>query len=641
MLLILWIAAYMRFGAAGITEFKRDEATLSRLALDLVTGDHIPYLGIGSSVGFPNTPISVYLMALPYLLSANPLIATLFVGSLNWLAVAVVWKMTRRYFGRVAAAWGGLFYAVSPWAVIYSRKIWAQDLLPLFIVATIFLGILGFLEARPKRFAQLLFLPLLALTLQIHYGAITVVPVAGLILIFGYKNIAWRAVIISAFIAGIVCLPFLYGLYQADIRSWSSLRDSLNTSVTSDDSAEAPAIRPAILDYTWFTLAGKDIHALAGENQFLRYLDQVPDYPLFDLIPLVIGVGIGVLLLRLRQREERSFYAVLLVWFVVPILTYVYTWTAVHPHYLIPLLPIGFMLFGIGVARVQQIIPWRGAYLVGIGLFALAGIQSWMTLSLWNFLNEHNTQGAFGTPIHYLLDIRKAAIDQEPQSVVVVSNATSTQYDEEPAVWDVLLAPIAQVSFVDGTRLWIIPHPPSLYIATPNFSAESPFQTRLRAPDKIFPLRPDEGLYRLWYENPVALPETQYQASVRYQNGVILEGIWREGSMIGMVWRLPDQPPTAFYQVFVHGLSTEKPQDRLTQRDQPFLEGNSWQAQSRVIVYAGLELSAVQYLWVGMYSLTPAGMFDRNSAVVNDQGDYQGEGFLIALDEIPSISVSP
>ncbi|KAB2866042.1 MAG: hypothetical protein F9K46_03125 [Anaerolineae bacterium] len=70
---ILLLAAFLRLHAPGITEFKRDEATLSRLALNLAQGEDFPVLGIGSSVGFPNSPINVYLLAIPYAAGNNPI----------------------------------------------------------------------------------------------------------------------------------------------------------------------------------------------------------------------------------------------------------------------------------------------------------------------------------------------------------------------------------------------------------------------------------------------------------------------------------------------------------------------------------------------------------------------------------------
>src|ERR1044071_1779329 len=146
--LIVILATVLRLGWPNVVEFKRDEANLSVLSLDMLHGRSFPLLGIDSSVGIRNAPVNVYLMLLPYTLSSNPELATSYVGLLNVIAVLLLYGLIRRYYGPLAAFVAALLYAVSPWAVVYSRKIWAQDMLPLFIVLTIGTALLGFLEGK-------------------------------------------------------------------------------------------------------------------------------------------------------------------------------------------------------------------------------------------------------------------------------------------------------------------------------------------------------------------------------------------------------------------------------------------------------------------------------------------------------------
>src|SRR5258708_31321204 len=156
---ILILAAILRLGAPGVVEFKTDEANLSERALDLVRGRDVPLLGIDSSVGVPNSPVSIYILTIPFAISSNPLVVTQFIGLLNVIAVGLLCAIARRYYGPLAAIVAGLLFAISPWAVIYSRKIWAQDMLPVFILLTLGPGLLGFVEG--KRRAHLFHLPLL------------------------------------------------------------------------------------------------------------------------------------------------------------------------------------------------------------------------------------------------------------------------------------------------------------------------------------------------------------------------------------------------------------------------------------------------------------------------------------------------
>src|SRR5688500_1177388 len=86
LLCILLLAAFLRLSSPGVVEFKRDEANLSYLALDFARGRSLPLLGISSSVGVPNSPLSVYIFSIPYLITSDPIVATQFVGLLNVVA---------------------------------------------------------------------------------------------------------------------------------------------------------------------------------------------------------------------------------------------------------------------------------------------------------------------------------------------------------------------------------------------------------------------------------------------------------------------------------------------------------------------------------------------------------------------------
>src|SRR5690606_31883137 len=91
LLLIIGVAALARLSYPGTVEFKHDEATLSLLALDWLRGGPFPLTGMPSSVGIPNAPVSVYIMALPYGAGLDALGATLFIAVLNVAGVGLLW----------------------------------------------------------------------------------------------------------------------------------------------------------------------------------------------------------------------------------------------------------------------------------------------------------------------------------------------------------------------------------------------------------------------------------------------------------------------------------------------------------------------------------------------------------------------
>lgn len=632
---ILLLAAFLRLHAPGITEFKRDEATLSRLALNLAQGEDFPVLGIGSSVGFPNSPINVYLLAIPYAAGNNPILATLFVGFLNVLAVALTWRVARRYFGAEAALVAGLLYAVSPWAVIYSRKIWAQDMLPPFVVATLLTGLMGLVEIKSKRWAQFWHLPLLAITAQIHFAAVILAPISLVMVGLGWCRIRrefWFG------LAGTVllCMPFAYGLYQDDLLSIRKIQDSLersresNTADTnSSDSisiVEGPReIRSTALDYAWFTVAGKNIHSLAGASQFQRYLDEMPPaYGVFNIVPIGVVLAVFVLAMMVwRESAQRPILLVLLMWLIVPVAAYLYTWTAVQPHYFIPMMPAAFIVMGAGVAQLKSIHIYRVAW-VALGVIGI--LQTWLMLGLLNFLNTHDTTGAFGTPLGYLLDVRQTILDADADGVLVVSDGDSLLYDNEPAVWDVLLDGAGDVRFVNPDHLWVVPVEPTLLLVAPTIDTNlMPITPEVR-PYKTLGLRPGEGAYQIW-QNPLpSVAGTRTAVDARFANGVVLESLWREGNELWLVWRVPAAQVGMQYITFVHGLDADD--QKLGQTDLPFWPGGYWQAGDKVLVHAQLNLDGVQKLSIGMYRFLADGSY-QNSELLDAEGRYLAQSLVI------------
>jgi hypothetical protein len=88
---VLLLAALLRIGWLGITEFKLDEARLVSASLELARGKGLPLVGNGSSTGLPTAPPGVYVYALPILAWASLLFATWFTAALHVLAVALCW----------------------------------------------------------------------------------------------------------------------------------------------------------------------------------------------------------------------------------------------------------------------------------------------------------------------------------------------------------------------------------------------------------------------------------------------------------------------------------------------------------------------------------------------------------------------
>jgi len=622
---ILLLAAALRLGAPGITEFKRDEANLSQLALDLAQGRDLPLLGIASSVGVPNPPINVYLMAIPYTLGSSPIPATLFVGALNVIAVALTWRLARRYYGPVVAVLAALLYAVGPWAVIYSRKIWAQDLLPPFVVAVVFTGLLAFGERRT--WAHWLHWPLLALAVQIHYGAFVLVPLSVIMLALWARRLPWRHTAIGLLLAALTLVPALVGAWRADLLTLDTLRTGLDSG-----GERTRAISTTALDHARLTIAGTEIHALAGPQQFERYLDTVPDvYPLLDLIPVGVAAAAVWLAGRAlrRGRARTSPDLVLVAWLIVPVLAYTWEWVEVAPHYMIPLMPAAYLALGAGGAALWAR-SGRGLRAVGAaGLIVIAGLQVGLVVQLLRFVDAHATPGGFGTPLHYLLEARAALLARDPADVIVVSVGEVAPVDEVPAVWGVLLDPLPSVRFANGTQTAVIPAGDALLLIAPvpDLRLCTGSDCQAGALD-VFALRPGEAPLVLREAVPGAWADVSAIEPVRFANDAHLTGYAVRADGVLLRWELGG-PVAVTPQVTVHALDAGG--QRLAQHDRFSWAGQYWRAGDTLYLWVDLVLppEAVT-LRVGMYTLADGE--PDTVEVLDAQGAYLAQGWDIPLD---------
>lgn len=628
LLVIVGLGAWLRLSNLDVVEFKRDEANLSQLALNLARGETIPLLGIISSVGIPNSPVSAYVLAIPYAFSSSPVIATAFIGLLNLLALLLIGLMSRRYYGNAVSLIAALIYAVSPWAVIYSRKIWAQDMLPPFIIATVWLTVLALVEH--KRWAGLLCLPLLALTIQIHYSAILVVaPVICLMSLY------WRAIPRSFWLgilpASLCFLPFVIGLFQANLFDPIRIQEVLAKHSTPTAETTESIINTSAIQYAALTVSGTDIHSLTGPQVFRDYLAGMPDfYPLFNLINVILAAGVIRLFIRSWRYtdQRRSVDMVLLSLVLVPVIVFSVNWTVPYPHYFILIMPAAFTIVAISLVdlfrwmtnwnRLQQVYLISGILLVGIIL--IGQVLYWGRLV--ETLNSRYTPDGFGVPLGRLMDIRQEVLNQAPDQVIASVNGMAIGVDDGTSVWNFLLADVDRVRFVDERTKLLASTGTALLLSNSCPIGEQGL---------TYPLRePAEGCYMLTdYPWQVVMIPSDAQS---LSNGVqILNATWDSVSgCIEIDWAI-SQPTSQDYFFKVHLIGSDG--NRVAIADGPAWPGQFWlpgdTVQSQYCVPANTDITSITRAEIGMY--TYDGITFGNVDVLDSAGNPIGQSIQVAF----------
>ena len=217
----------MRLNWAVDMEWKDDEKIMYNLAHEIAATGKLPVTGMMSGGGIVNPGLSVGVFAFIATFTNDPVSMARAVQHINVIAILlfllfIVIKVPaeekRIWF------WGIALACVSPLAVLFSRKIWAQDLLPLFC----FLLILGNAYRKQKWGAFLWGLASVIIG-QVHMsGFFLAAGIAIFSLLYDLYNkerIRWLFFIPGCLAGGIGLLPWLSYILSHSQPSYLSIKN--------------------------------------------------------------------------------------------------------------------------------------------------------------------------------------------------------------------------------------------------------------------------------------------------------------------------------------------------------------------------------------------------------------------------------
>lgn len=587
---LVLLAAVLRMNWVGTTEFKADEARLLAMALDMADGQ-IALHGISSSVGLPNFPMSVWLYALPLVFWPHPYAATLFTGFLNSLAVLACYWLVRRYWGSMAAIASTLLFAVSPWAIMFSRKIWAQNLLPIFVMLWV-IGLALSLVDRKPRFMWLA-LVALAVAVQIHLSALALIPATLIILIVFWRRISWKDLLIGAGLALLTAVPFLIYLSQ---------QRTLISEGLAKAGGEVVGFSIDALKFAHMISVGNDLHSLVGPEQVEIFLAQAPEmgriYWLVTAVLLLGLVYLGITVWKRWGTKQGDMGLIVLVWTLsLPLFFLVWRSSPVYLHYFIALLPAPYIAAGVGFSDWQEWFELRYMRVINwVVLIGLAYFQVRFLIALIAFLGQTATPGGFGTPLSYQLDVAEQAINQLTESgaveVLAVGEGEKPEIHSFPAVWDVLLREVPH-RFVDGTENAVFPLAPAVVVLSEQLpeSAKTIYTERATS-NQLMPLRDGEGeMQVLGLPGGAPDPAESFADTVLLSNFVQLLGYDElvpdgETAVWQLYWQTADNPDPTDYHIFNHLLDSSG--ERVSQMDGDAFSGSQWQPGDVVVSWFAL-----------------------------------------------------
>jgi hypothetical protein len=303
-----WAIGFFVAVAAGIVfrlvwlediEFKRDEAWTFNQVRAFWQTYHLPLVGMDSSATIPNAGMSLWVFVAMSLITPldDPLAVTRAVQLLNIAAILLLTLFVLTSIERAEREswlWSVALVSVNPLMVLFSRKLWAQDTLPIFTM-----GVLLGWRYRDRWWGAFCWGLLGALLGQIHFaGFFFAASFVGCILLFDRHSVRWSAWFAGSVLGSLPLLPWL--------------------AILADRSQQVTDLGPVSLKWTgliflsfiqhWFRIAlGVDLHYSLGESfgEFLAY-------PIVAGAPIYVGgtlIGIIMLIFSLLLvRLARQLY---------------------------------------------------------------------------------------------------------------------------------------------------------------------------------------------------------------------------------------------------------------------------------------------------------------------------------------------
>ncbi|MDA8217035.1 MAG: glycosyltransferase family 39 protein, partial [Dehalococcoidales bacterium] len=353
---IAGLALALRWDRLQYAEFSADQAWVLNRARDFVLNGDFPLAGILTSVGSAQGPVEIYLLAIPALFSADPVVASGFVGLLQGVAVVGTYFFTSKYYGRTAGLIAAALFAVNPWALQHARKIYTPNLLPLFSLL-FFAAVYGAVVDRRRYHLSLACLGL-AVMFLVHPQAVVFAPLLLMVVVVFWRRLGWRPLLLGVSLALLAASPYLY--YEAQ-RGFASFKVYLGVS-----GAAASHFGLESLGYVLAMASAAGYPSVLGFT--FRGDWSLPDLTVGNAVAtalLLLGLGICVWQLvawrRGRRQEGEGWekYALPLLWLSLPVVVTLRHSIDLWPYYFVGVYPGQFVLLGLALARAGEFVARR------------------------------------------------------------------------------------------------------------------------------------------------------------------------------------------------------------------------------------------------------------------------------------------
>jgi hypothetical protein len=597
-LLILGLALFLRVRRLDTTGMWADQALTLTTAMQWVNGGAMPLAANKSSAGFMNPPMIEYLFAAALRVWPDVLSVALMTLVSGMVAVAVTGWATYRVFGKRAAFWAALVFAVNPWGVLYSQLIWNQTMVPVF-ASLMFACLLLYFAVEQRPLYLILSFVWAACMTQVHPGTLIQLGTMGLVCALYWRKLKLWPLLTGGAILVLSYVPFL--LYERGV-GWIDVQAMFD--LAGEPSPWSPAA--VLLSVDLLRARG-----LLGDAAYVTQFDALAAVLLALSLAYAVVAG-GRALARRRGDQESAQRSVglviLLLWFILPILFYLRSAHYLQIYYLIGQWPAHFVLIGVCVDGLQRAaerltrktvraFAWAA---LGLPVLALAGWQAWFNLQVQDqrfWATKGHTQIRH---VRSAIQTSRRLLAQRPAcDLVVVSQGHHLEASELSLLREFVSRErdsIAQerVLLTDGNLAVPLPAPCAVYLDALPSSRVSAWLDDEAAP---LPGTEIDVLGQRWrfYDLP-AEARTGLLGKVSpgeplamWGNGVALVGYERGEVRPGtalpltLAWSVETQPPEVVYHFGTYLLTREG--QVAAQSDGPGFDSIQWRAGDGFITW--------------------------------------------------------
>ncbi len=325
------IAIFFRFyQIKDYVVFLGDEGRDMIIMRNIFTKHDIPFLGPTASVGgFYLGPI-YYWMAAPFLLLArfDPVGPSYMVAAFGVATVMLLYKFLKDTVGYWPAIYASYLYAIAPLIVRYSRSSWNPNPLPFFIL------LLLYLTYRAIKKQKILYYigvgACMGVAIQLHYLAIIMAPITGLIVLFNEKVKKIPVAISLATLGFLITFsPFL--LFEIK-NNFPNIRTIFEFVTRGSTVGYNGSISWAVAD---------------SANIFFEWISKIEETIYTRLFFWIVTPTIFAGLIANWKKDQKFIYTTTIIYFVGGVFFLRLYAGQLHDYYFGSIFPAPFLLFGL------------------------------------------------------------------------------------------------------------------------------------------------------------------------------------------------------------------------------------------------------------------------------------------------------